>query len=252
MVEPWRAGRSGPVSGPTGWKERPGERTDGRRAEGGRVIRVVLVDDEAMIRAGVRAILSTDPDIDVIAEAGDGATAIEMVRAHRPQVLLLDIRMPRLDGLSAAARIRELVPRTAVVLLTTFGEDDYIARALGLGVSGFLLKAGDPRELLAGVRAAADGGAYLSPAVARRVIELSGAGIARGPAARDRTAGLTDREREVLALVGAGLSNAEIAGRLFLVEGTVKGYLSGIFARLGVRNRVQAAICAYEAGLVER
>ncbi|MBQ0896866.1 response regulator transcription factor [Micromonospora sp. U56] len=212
-------------------------------------VTVLLADDEAMVRAGVRAILAADPGIEVVAEAGDGRAAVELTRAHRPHVALLDIRMPKLDGLAAAAEIRRLVPATATVMLTTFGEDEYVARALGHGASGFLLKAGDPRELLAGVRAVAEGGAYLSPRVARRVIELNGDRMARVPAARDRTAGLTDREREVLGLVGAGLSNAEIARRLFLTEGTVKGYLTSIFTRLDVRNRVQAAIIAYEAGL---
>lgn len=130
-------------------------------------VRVVLADDEAMIRAGVRAILSTDPGIEVVAEAGDGHAAVELVRAHRPRVALLDIRMPRLDGLAAAAEIRRVVPETATIMLTTFGEDDHVARALGHGANGFLLKAGDPRELIAGVHAVADGGAYLSPKVAR-------------------------------------------------------------------------------------
>ncbi|WP_328338650.1 response regulator transcription factor [Micromonospora sp. NBC_00421] len=212
-------------------------------------VRVLLADDEAMIRAGVRAILATDPGIEVVAEAADGRAAVEAARAYRPRVALLDIRMPRLDGLGAAAEIRRLVPTTATVMLTTFGEDEYVARALGHGASGFLLKAGDPRELITGVHAVAAGGAYLSPQVARRVIELNGDRLARVPAARDRTASLTDREREVLGLVGLGLSNAEIARRLHLTEGTVKGYLTSIFTRLEVRNRVQAAILAYEAGL---
>jgi DNA-binding NarL/FixJ family response regulator len=216
------------------------------------VIRVVLADDEALIRAGVRAILVADPDIEVVAEAGDGRRAVELVRAHRPDVVLLDIRMPVLDGLSAAAEIARMAPRTRVVILTTFGEDSYIARALADGASGFLLKAGDPRELIAGVHAVAQGAAYLSPQVVHRVItQLSGGRLGRGAAARERVDGLSERERQVLALVGAGLSNAQIGRRLFLVEGTVKSYVSAILTRLGVRNRVQAAIVAYEAGLVD-
>ena len=214
-------------------------------------IQVLLADDEAMIRAGIRAILANDDGIEVVAEAADGADAVEAVRRHRPAVALLDIRMPRLDGLAATAEIRRLAPETAVLVLTTFGEDEYIVRALGAGAAGFLLKSGDPRELTAGIRAVAAGAAYLSPRVAHRVItDLAGLRLGAGAAARARLERLTDREREVLALVGAGLSNAEIAGRLFLVEGTVKAYVSSLLSRLGVRNRVQAAILAYEAGLV--
>jgi DNA-binding NarL/FixJ family response regulator len=216
------------------------------------VVRVVLADDEAMIRAGVRAILATDASIEVVAEAADGRAAVEMVRRYRPDVALIDIRMPKLDGLAANAEIRAQVPETAVVMLTTFSEDDYIARALSEGASGFLLKAGDPRELIAAVHAVADGAAYLSPKVAHHVIaEISGGRMARGSAARSQTDALTERERAVLALVGAGLSNAEIARRLHVVEGTVKAHVSQILTRLGVRNRVQAAIIAYDAGLVD-
>ncbi|MFC9974563.1 response regulator [Spirillospora sp. NPDC127200] len=215
------------------------------------MIRVVLADDEAMIRAGVRAILSADPGIEVVAEAADGRAAVEAVRAHRPHVALLDIRMPRLDGLAAAAELRRTAPDTGVIILTTFGEDEYIARALADGAGGFLLKSGDPHELLAGVHAVADGAAYLSPKVAHRVITvLSGGRITHAVAARERVAALTPRERQVLALVGAGMSNAEIAARLHVVEGTVKAYVSTILTRLEVKNRVQAAIVAYEAGLV--
>ncbi|WP_336214588.1 response regulator transcription factor [Nonomuraea sp. LPB2021202275-12-8] len=215
------------------------------------MIRILLADDEAMIRAGIRAILGSDPELDVVAEAADGREAVDLAISHYPDVALLDIRMPRLDGLAAAAEIRRTAPGTAVVMLTTFGEDDYIAKALDVGVSGFLLKSGDPRELIAGIHAVADGAAYLSPKVAQRVItQLAGGRMARGAAARDRIQGLTEREREVLALVGAGLSNAEIAGRLHIVEGTVKAYVSAILTRLDVRNRVQAAIIAHEAGLV--
>ncbi|MFI6324295.1 response regulator [Nonomuraea sp. NPDC050556] len=215
------------------------------------MIRLLLADDEAMMRFGIRAILDADPAFEVVAEAGDGREAVDLAISHRPDVALLDIRMPKLDGLAAAAEMRKVAPETAIVMLTTFGEDDYIAKALEVGASGFLLKSGDPRELIAGIHAVADGAAYLSPKVAQRVItQLAGGQMAKGAAARDRITGLTDREREVLALLGAGMSNAEIARRLFIVEGTVKAYVSAILTRLDVRNRVQAAIVAYEAGLV--
>ncbi|AXB44813.1 response regulator [Amycolatopsis albispora] len=215
------------------------------------MIRVLVADDEPMIRAGVAAILASDEQIEVVAEAADGREAVERVRSVRPDVALLDIRMPNLDGLSAAEQIRRLVPETAVIMLTTFSEDEYIGRALAAGAGGFLLKSGDPRELVAGVRAVADGAAFLSPKVAHRVIaQLSGERLTRAAAAREQIAGLTGREREVLALVGAGMSNADIAGKLFVVEGTVKAYVSTILSRLGAKNRVQAAIVAYEAGLV--
>lgn len=218
---------------------------------GSTLIRLVLADDESMIRAGVIAILGTDPAIDVVAEAVDGRDAVEQALRTRPDLVLLDIRMPRVDGLAAAEEIRRLLPETGVIMLTTFGEDAYIERALGIGASGFLLKSGDPRELLAGVHAVAGGAAFLSPKVAQRVIaQLSGGRLIRAAAARDLVATLTDREREALTLLGSGLSNADIAGRMFLVEGTVKAYVSTILTRLGVKNRVQAAITAYEAGLV--
>jgi DNA-binding NarL/FixJ family response regulator len=218
-------------------------------------IRVLLADDEAMVRAGVRAILGSDEAIEVVAEAADGQEAVALTQRHRPDVAVLDIRMPRMDGLAAGAEIKRTVPETAVIILTTFSEDAYIAKALGDGASGFLLKSGDPHELIAGLKAVADGAAYLSPKVAQRVIAELGAGagggrMARAAAAKEQLGVLSPREREVLALVGAGLSNAEIAGRLFLVEGTVKAYVSAVLTRLGVKNRVQAAIVAYEAGLV--
>jgi DNA-binding NarL/FixJ family response regulator len=214
------------------------------------MIRVLLADDEAMIRAGVRAILSADPGIEVVAEAGDGREAVELVLSHRPDVALLDIRMPRLDGLEAAEEIRRIMPETALVMLTTFSEDEYIARALGAGVSGFLLKSGNPHELIAGVRAVAEGAAFLSPDVARRVIaQLGGGRLSRSAEARQRLEPLTGREREVVALVGAGHSNREIAAELYVVEGTVKAHVSAVLGRLGLKNRVQLAILAYEAGL---
>ena len=215
------------------------------------MIRVLIADDEAMMRAGVRAILESDPDIEVVFEAVDGRTAIDGVQRHRPDVAVLDIRMPGLDGLAAAAEIAATAPSTRVVILTTFGEDDYIERALAGGALGFLLKAADPRELIAGVHAVAAGGAYLSPAIARRVIAPYREGDrVRGAEAREAVSVLTDREREVLGLLGAGASNAEIGGRLHLVEGTVKGYVSAILVKLGVRNRVEAAVVAHRADLV--
>lgn len=215
------------------------------------MIQVLIADDEPMIRAGARAILASDPEIEVVAEAADGREAVELARRHWPDVVLLDIRMPRLDGLSAAEELRRVAPGLAVAILTTFDEDEYVARALAAGTSGFLLKAADPRDLVAGVRAIAAGAAYLSPRVARRVIAEVGAGQLTRAAAREQVAALTVREREVLALLGAGLSNVDIGQRLFLVEGTVKTYVSTILTRLGVKNRVQAAIVAYEAGLVD-
>lgn len=221
------------------------------------MIRVLLADDEAMVRAGVRALLDTDPEVEVVAEAADGAEAVEMVRRHRPDVAVLDIQMPVLDGLAAATRISELHQETSVIMLTTFSDDAYIARALSGGASGFLLKTGDPRELVAGVRAVADGAAYLSPQVAHRVITELSQGrstdrMSRRVQASARIETLSDREREVLVLVGGGLSNAEIASRLHVVEGTAKAYVSAILNRLGVRNRVLAALVAYDAEIVDR
>ncbi len=214
------------------------------------MIRVLLADDEALIRAGVRAVLANDPAIDVVAEAADGRQAIDLALAHRPDVVLLDIRMPRLDGLTAGAEILRVLPEAGVAMLTTFGDDEYVARALDSGVRGFLLKSGNPRELIAGIHAIADGGAYLSPDITAQVIgRLRSTGLGRANDARAKVLQLTDRERDVLALVGAGLSNAQIAHRLHLVEGTVKGHVSTILTRLDLANRVQAAILAHEAGL---
>lgn len=214
-----------------------------------RPVRVLVADDEAMVRAGVRAILARDAGTEVVAEAADGHEAVELTRRHRPDVVLLDIRMPGLDGLAAAARIHQVLPTAGVIMLTTFGEDAFITRALADGASGFLLKADDPRELLNGVRAVGAGGAYLSPRVAARVIEGLRSDRAARPAHRTLDH-LTPRERDVLAGVGAGLSNAEIGARLHLVEGTVKAHVSAVLAKLGARNRVEAAIVAYESGLV--
>jgi DNA-binding NarL/FixJ family response regulator len=219
----------------------------------GQVIRLLLADDEAMIRVGVRTILTTDPGMEVVAEAADGRDAVALTLRYRPDIALLDIRMPRLDGLGAAKELRRVAPGTSLMMLTTFSEDEFIDRALGLGVHGFVLKSGDPRELIAGIRAVSAGGAYLSPEVAHRIItHLHGSGrLDRAASARTRLECLTDRERDVVGLVGAGLSNAEIAARLHVVEGTVKAHVSTVLARLGLRNRVQLAILAYEAGLLD-
>jgi DNA-binding NarL/FixJ family response regulator len=213
------------------------------------VIRVVIADDEPVVRVGVAAVLAAAGDVEVVGEAADGHEAVELVRAHRPDVAVLDIRMPRLDGVQAAAELARLGIAVPVLMLTTFADDASITRALGGGAAGFVLKTGDPQELIAGVRAAAAGAAYLSPLVTRRVLD----GLPttrRAGAAHARIAELTDREREVLGLIGAGLSNAEIGRRLHVVEGTVKIYVSTILARLGSRNRVQAAVIANDAGLV--
>ncbi|HWS37370.1 MAG TPA: response regulator transcription factor [Actinoplanes sp.] len=214
------------------------------------MIRVVLADDEPAIRVGVAAILTSDPDIAVVAEAADGREAVELVRRHRPDIALLDIRMPRLDGLAAATELATVAPEVAVIMLTTFDEDEYVASALAAGAGGFLLKAADPRELILGVRSVAEGGAFLSPRIAQRVISELGDELVRSRSARDRLAPLTNRERDVLALIGRGLSNQEIGRSLSLAEGTVKAHVSAILLRLALNNRVQAAILAYQAGLV--
>ncbi|GGU25074.1 response regulator [Lentzea flava] len=213
------------------------------------MIRVVLADDEPVVRFGVKAVLATGGDIEVVAEAENGSEALDLVARHRPDVAVLDIRMPGVDGLDAAALIRERHPDTRTLVLTTFADDTYISRALGEGAAGFVLKTGDPQEIISGVRAVATGAAYLSPLVAKRVVDQ----LAKArplPSATERIKVLTAREREVLGLVGAGLSNAEIAGRIHVVEGTVKVYVSTILRQLGVRNRVQAAIIAHESGII--
>ncbi|RDI35074.1 response regulator [Lentzea flaviverrucosa] len=209
------------------------------------MIRVLLADDEVLVRAGVRAILGADPELSVVAEAADGREAIDLALKHRPDVVLVDVRMPRLDGLEAARELARL--GFGVAMLTTFNDDGYLERALDGGARGFLLKSGDPRELIAGVHALASGGAYLAPKVAARMITRFRGG--RVGHARTQVESLTARERDVLALLGEGLSNAQIARRLQLVEGTVKGHVSAILGRLGAENRVQAAIVAHEAGL---
>ncbi|MFC8276387.1 response regulator [Streptomyces sp. NPDC057271] len=217
----------------------------------GQRIRVVIADDEPLIRAGIRMILTSDEDIEVVAEAADGREAVEEARAHAADVVLLDIQMPVLDGLSALPELRRAAPSTRVIVLTTFGERENVLRALEHGGVGFLLKDTAPAELIRAVRAAAAGDAYLSPAATRHVVEqlASGREVARAEQARGRVAALSEREREVLALLGEGLSNADAGRRLHMSEATVKTYVSRILAKLGCENRVQAALLARDAGL---
>lgn len=217
----------------------------------GQRIRVVIADDEPLIRAGIRMILTSDEDIEVVAEAANGRDAVEEARAHAADVVLLDIQMPVLDGLSALPELRRAAPSTRVIVLTTFGERENVLRALEHGGAGFLLKDTAPAELIRAVRAAAAGDAYLSPAATRHVVEqlASGREVARAEQARVRVAALSEKEREVLALLGEGLSNADAGRRLHMSEATVKTYVSRILAKLGCENRVQAALLARDAGL---
>lgn len=214
---------------------------------------VLLVDDEALVRTGLRMILETARDIAVVAEAGDGRAAIEAVQRYRPDVVLMDIRMPGLDGLSATAAILARPDPPSVVVLTTFDTDDEVFRALEAGAIGFLLKDTPPPELLRAIRIAASGEAMLSPSITRRVITRFTAEdrSARRREALDRLAALTERERAVLVEIGLGHANAEIARRLYLSEATVKTHITHLFEKLSTTNRVQLAIAAFRAGLVE-
>ncbi|WP_370948185.1 response regulator [Amycolatopsis sp. cg5] len=214
------------------------------------MITVVVVDDEPMVCAHLRTILGSADDIEVVAQAQDGAEAVEMVVRHRPRVVLMDLRMPGVDGLTAIERIGELPDPPAVVALTTFDADTYVIRALRAGAAGFLVKSTPPEDLIGLVRVAADGHTVLSPSAARRLVAAGADGAQRGEDARRRAASLTDRETEVLACLGEGLSNADIAKRLHLSEATVKSYVSRMLVKLGCANRTQAGLLAHEAGLV--
>jgi DNA-binding NarL/FixJ family response regulator len=217
------------------------------------MIRVVLVDDQGLVRAGFRALLDDADDIEVVGEAGDGAAAVALARSTRPDVVLMDIRMPVLDGLEATRRIvaDQLLTGVRVLVLTTFELDEYVFEALAAGASGFLLKSTDPAELVRAVRVVADGQALLAPSVTRRLIEEFAADRrrARPPTAVDLAA-LTDREREVMALAGAGLSNEEIAERLVVSPATARTHVSRAMVKLGARDRAQLVVLAYESGLV--
>jgi DNA-binding NarL/FixJ family response regulator len=219
------------------------------------MITVALADDQALVRAGFRALLDSEDDIAVVAEAADGEEAVELATRHRPDVVLMDVRMPRTDGLRATARLTA-DPRlggTRVIVLTTFELDEYVFGALRAGAAGFLLKDVEPAELVDAVRTVAAGDALLSPRHIRRLIEafVEQADSAPGGAEEDgRLEGLTAREREVLALVGEGLSNAEIADRLVLSPLTAKTHVARLFMKLGARDRAQLVVLAYETGLV--
>jgi DNA-binding NarL/FixJ family response regulator len=213
-------------------------------------VRVVLADDQEMVRAGLRMLIDFQPDLEVVGEAADGIEAVEVVTRVRPDVVLMDVRMPRCDGIEAARRILAAVPDTAVVVLTTFDEDASLAEALRSGVSGFLLKVAPPEQLLQAIRTVAAGNGLLDPAVTLRVIAASARSPAPDPRASARLATLTGRETEVLRLVAEGLTNAEIAAALFLGEATVKTYLSRMLTKLDLRDRVQAVAFAFRSGLV--
>jgi DNA-binding NarL/FixJ family response regulator len=214
------------------------------------VIRVLAVDDEPMVCAHLSTILGSAGDIEVVATAHDGADALRQVASVRPDVVLLDLRMPGMDGLTALQHITARPDPPVVIVLTTFDADEHVLRALSGGAAGFLVKSTPPEDLVGLVRVAADGHTVLSPAAARRLIAASTVRSSAREQARRRLAELTDREREVLALVGAGLSNAQIGQRLYLSEPTVKGYVSRVLGKLDCANRTQAGLVAHEAGIV--
>lgn len=219
---------------------------------------VLLVDDQALLRMGFRLVLEAEPDMVVVGEAGDGRVAVEQVAALHPDVVLMDVRMPGMNGIEATERIANEHPDTKVLILTTFDLDEYAFAGLHAGASGFLLKDAKPAELVSAIRSVASGDAVVSPRVTKRMLEMFSD---RLPTAADQPAGsagthprlaeLTAREREVLEAIAEGLSNAEIAERMFLSEATVKTHVGRVLAKLGVRDRVQAVVFCYENGVVQ-
>ena len=212
------------------------------------MIRVALVDDDALIREGLRMIINQAEDLEVIATAGNGEEALRVAAEHRPDVILMDVRMPVLDGIEATRRITEQEDAPRVIILTTFELDEYVFEALRAGASGFLLKRTEPQELVGAIRVVAGGESLLSPSVTRRLIEE----FTRSPqsGSGERLAMLTEREREVLLLIARGLSNQELAEQLFIADNTVKTHVKRIFTKLGARDRAQAIVIAYESGLM--
>lgn len=215
-------------------------------------LRVVVVDDQALVRRGFAMVLEQQGDIEVVAEAATGLEAIDAVRKHKPDIVLMDIRMPELDGLEATERIvAENGEQTRIIVLTTFDPDEYIYRALRAGASGFLLKDIPPEDLVAAVRAVAEGGALLAPDITRRLITKFATQSDSNPALGERVERLTERERDVLGCIGIGLNNQEVAAELGIGAATVKTHVSSVLSKLGLRDRAQAVIFAYESGLVK-
>jgi len=215
-------------------------------------IRVVVVDDQALVRGGFAMVLNHQNDIEVVAEAGTGVEAIEAARRHRPDVILMDIRMPEMDGLEATSRILEEADwGVRVLILTTFDPDEYVYRALRAGASGFVLKDIPPADLVSSVRTVADGGALLAPSITRRLIGQFAERLAVDSAVSGRLERLTEREREVVTAIARGSSNVEICEQLFIGAATVKSHVSSILSKLGLRDRAQVVVFGYESGLVQ-